>query len=101
MRRSWFKYLSRICLAGVIVGISPALSVVISSMIANANECVLHEGYTNPCIIAGNDIGGLLGAMFIFGWFMLVSIPLGALSIIIWLVAFILKQFFDWRSRTV
>ena len=72
MIRHVLFWIGLICL---LIGAAPALSVLISSGIADANGCALNEGSVNPCVIGGQDIGGLLGGMFVMGWLFLLTWP--------------------------
>lgn len=67
----------------------PILSVAIAGTIASWNGCTLHEGFTNPCIVGGRDIGGTLYSMGVMGWFMLATIPIGAILFVVWTVGWI------------
>ena len=58
----------------VLIGIAPLASVALAGLIAELNGCGLHEGFAQPCIVAGVDIGGLLYTMTVMGWLMLVSL---------------------------
>ncbi len=44
------------------------------------NGCRLDEAGTYPCVVAGVDVGGLLSFLFVLGWLMLVTIPVGVLA---------------------
>jgi len=71
------------------VGLFPVLSVAIAGSIASLNDCVVHEGYANPCVVFGIDIGEILYVMGVLGWLMLLSIPVGIAGIagsLIWLI---------------
>ena len=71
----------------VLVAGAPVISVVVASLLAEANGCTLHEGYSNPCVIWGADRADLLYTMFVAGWFGLVTLPAGAIALLVWLVA--------------
>jgi hypothetical protein len=62
----------------------PLFSVLTASLLANAYGCRLHEGFPNPCVIAGADRGETLYAMGVMGWFMLVTGPFMLLSLVGW-----------------
>lgn len=62
----------------VVVGIAPMISVLLAGLIAELNGCSLHEGFIQPCIVFGTDIGGVLYTMGVMGWLMLASIFLAA-----------------------
>ena len=73
---------------------SPVISVAVAGSIASWNGCTLHEGFANPCVVNGEDIGKTLYAMGMMGWFMLATIPLGALAFVIWTVGWLI-----WSNR--
>ena len=39
--------------------------------------CVLHEGFVNPCIVDGQDVGQTLYQLGMVGWFAIATLPLG------------------------
>ncbi|WP_147106393.1 hypothetical protein [Tateyamaria sp. syn59] len=61
----------------------PILSVAVSSWLADAHGCTLHEGFSNPCVIWGKDRGETLSGMFVMGWFMLITVPVGAAILLV------------------
>lgn len=67
-RRIWVLILM------VAIGIAPMVSVMLAASIADLNGCALHEGYVQPCIVFGTDIGGVLYTMGVMGWLMLISL---------------------------
>src|SRR5262245_3999606 len=67
----------------------PILSVIAAGTIASWNGCTLHEGFKNPCVVGGNDIGATLYAMGVMGWFMIATIPLGAIAGLLWTIIWI------------
>ncbi|TRL41561.1 hypothetical protein [Rhizobium straminoryzae] len=67
----------------------PLAGVVISTVIADVAGCPLNEGGSYPCIIFGSDIGGLLSFLFVAGWLMLVTIPVGGVAFGVWVVALV------------
>ena len=70
----------------------PVASVVAAGLIASWNGCTLHEGFTNPCIVNGTDIGGTLYSMGVMGWFMIATIPLAAIGFVVWTVTWIVLR---------
>lgn len=70
----------------VFVCFVPLISAVIAMWIASRNGCTLHEGFANPCIVFGRDIGQALYTMAVMGWLALVTLPLGALAALGWIV---------------
>lgn len=67
----------------------PIASVAIAGMIASWNGCTLHEGFPNPCVVNGKDMGDTLYAMGVMGWFMLATIPVGFVAFVIWTIVWV------------
>lgn len=65
--------------------LTPAISVISSSLIADAYDCPLHEGFANPCVINGADWGETLAGMFVAGWFMLMTLPVLVFALVVWI----------------
>jgi hypothetical protein len=82
----------------VLIALAPVLSVVVSSAIANAAGCALDEGGSHPCVIGGKDWSEALYTMFVLGWFMLLTLPAGALAFAVWTVTLVLHRG-SWRRR--
>lgn len=80
-----------------VAALSPLISVLIASGIANAAGCQLDEGGAHPCLIGGTDWGDALLTMFVLGWLMLATLPLGALAFIGWLATLVLHRM-RWRN---
>ncbi|MGL5873534.1 MAG: hypothetical protein ACRC2R_14405 [Xenococcaceae cyanobacterium] len=53
--------------AVILVMFSPMFLVTIVVFIAKLFNCQVHEGYSNPCLVLGNDIEDLLYGMGVFG----------------------------------
>ncbi len=69
----------------VLFALLPIISVMASSGIAALGDCQLNEARTHPCVIVGVDVGGLLTFMFITGWLALMTVPIGAVALLVWL----------------
>ena len=75
---------------------APVLCVLACASIASHYGCQVDEANVHPCIVHGRDIGGLLYDLGVSGWFMLVTIPTGALALLIFtltLIASKLRQY--------
>ena len=96
-RFPWPAYVLLLLLI-LLVALAPLISVAIAGFLAEANGCVLNEGNIHPCLVNGEDIGGTLYTMFVLGWFMLASLPLGAMALLLLLVVFLVHLLF-WRRR--
>jgi hypothetical protein len=81
------------------VALAPLVSVMIAGTIAEANGCTLHEGFVNPCMVDGTDMGETLYAMGVMGWLMLATIPLGAMALLAWLVILVIHLIVRARRR--
>lgn len=62
----------------LLVCLTPLFGVLWSSWFADRHGCILHEGFVNPCIVNGVDRGPDLYSAFVMGWFMLLTLPIGA-----------------------
>jgi hypothetical protein len=82
----------------ILVALAPAGSVVACGWIANTHGCKVDEGSVHPCMINGKDYGHLLYTLGVMGWLMLLTLPVGALALVIWLIALILHRA-SWRRR--
>ena len=65
----------------VLVAAAPVISVAIASGVASSLGCDLDEGNIHPCLFQGIDLGGTLYTMFVLGWLMLATLPLGVLAL--------------------
>lgn len=98
MRGAWL--VMWLLLAAILLfATAPLISVAIAGMIAEANGCTLHEGFVNPCIVGGVDWGSTLYALGVMGWFMLATIPIGAIALAAWLVAAVVLLVIGYRRR--
>ena len=78
---------------------APIGSVMLCGAIANAYGCKVDEGSVHPCVINGKDYGQLLYTLGVLGWLMLVTLPAGAFTFVLWLIVLILHRA-NWRRRT-
>lgn len=85
----WLRFLFAF-LVIVLLAAAPLLSALTADLIASANGCDLHEGFVNECVIAGADRGETLYAMFVLGWLGMMSLPVGAIALVAWLVVLVI-----------
>jgi hypothetical protein len=64
----------------------PVLSVGLAGIIASSLGCQLDEGDIRPCIFCGLDIGGILYVMAVSGWLLIASLPLAAITSVLWII---------------
>jgi hypothetical protein len=81
-----------------LIALAPVLSVVLSSVLAHWGGCAVDEGGSHPCMIGGKDWGEALYTMFVLGWFMLLTLPAGALAFAIWTATVVLHRG-RWRRQ--
>jgi hypothetical protein len=80
--------------------LAPIGSVVACGWIANAHGCNVDEGSVHPCVINGVDRGELLYTLGVLGWLMLVTLPVGGMAFIGWLVILIVHRT-RWRKSRI
>lgn len=93
----WLLYLCVLCLIGL-VAMAPIGSVMVASLVANANGCRVDEGSVHPCMVGGKDYGEMLYTLGVLGWLMLITLPLGALAGLLWLVVLLLHRA-KWKKQ--
>ena len=88
MKRIALAYLGIALLA-----ISPLLATIISMSVAHVLGCPVDEGSNHPCMILGFDGGEAFYALAVFGWFTIVTLPLGATALFGLTVFLAVKKF--------
>jgi hypothetical protein len=73
----------------VLLAGAPLIVAIGAGTYAEAYGCVLNEGFVNPCIVDGSDVGHTLYDLGMIGWFGSVTIPFGALALIVLIVVWI------------
>ncbi|ODT80726.1 MAG: hypothetical protein ABS76_14740 [Pelagibacterium sp. SCN 64-44] len=76
----------------LLFALAPLISVYVASAIAEAHHCPLNEGSVNSCLVGGMDLGPLLYTLFVLGWFMLATLPLGGGALLVWLASLIIHR---------
>ena len=74
----------------IVLALLPMIGVFAASWIAETNDCVLHEGFVNTCMVGGDDWGETLYGLFVLGWLALATIPLGLMAVAVLLLAFLI-----------
>ncbi len=74
------------------LAVAPFLSILAADAIAGHHNCTLNEGGAHPCVIGGVDLGGILAAMFVFGWAMFITVPVGAVAFLLCLLVLVLHR---------
>jgi hypothetical protein len=80
----------------VLVAAAPLLIALGAGTYAASHGCVLHEGFVNPCIVGGRDVGKALYTLGVLGWFGIATIPLGVIAlltlIVVWIAVAVVRQ---------
>ena len=72
--------------------VAPILCVLISSVVASAAGSRLDEGGSHPTYVLGVDVGGVLYALFVCGWFMLLTVPTGFIAMLIFTIIWVVRR---------
>ena len=70
-----------------LIGFGPLLIALGAGAFASLNGCILHEGFSNPCVVLGIDFGETLYSMGVMGWMSIIGLPLALLFFVIYLIA--------------
>lgn len=70
----------------LIFAFSPIIVATLAGFLGSCLGCNINEGGTDPCYRLGIPLGIILSAFFTMGWFMLITIPLGAIAIVAWTI---------------
>lgn len=97
-RFPWWIYIAAL-LVILAVALAPVASVAIAGSIAEANNCRLDEGSIHACLVNGEDWGPTLYTMFVMGWFMLATIPLGGMALLVLALVFAVHLVVHYRRR--
>lgn len=100
MKWKWVLLHAAIILLILIVGLSPLIVTAIAGTIAARNDCVLHEGFVNPCVINGVDRGQDLYTAGMMGWLAIATIPISLGVTAVYLVVVIVVALIR-RNRRV
>lgn len=95
-RFPWVRYGGMLALI-VLLTLLPIFSALTASFLAETHGCTLNEAGSHPCLIMGADWGETLSLMFVMGWLMIATLPLGGGALIVWLVILII-HFLAWQN---
>ncbi|MCW5875393.1 MAG: hypothetical protein KIS85_00805 [Anaerolineales bacterium] len=86
MKNRWAILHILIVLAIAVITCGPIGLAMGAGTFAEAMGCTLHEGFVNPCVVGGVDLGSTLYAFGMMGWLGIVTLPLGLLLLAVYLV---------------
>lgn len=67
------------------LSLSPILVSLFAGFIGECLGCNINEAGTDDCIRFGIPFGSILNPLYVMGWFMLITIPLGIVAFFAWL----------------
>ncbi|TDK38793.1 hypothetical protein E2F50_01195 [Rhizobium deserti] len=73
----------------LLLSVSPLVSVLGAGTVAELAGCQIDEGSVHPCQIGGSDYGEMLYFLTVLGWFSLLTLPFGAVALMVWLGALV------------
>jgi hypothetical protein len=94
MKKSLVRPLSAGGASGLFA-VLPSIATLSAGAVASAHGCRLNEGSPSPCIVGGSDIGNTLYSMDLMFWFGMITLPLGALGLLLslaWLVGRVVSR---------
>ncbi len=85
----WWIY-AVVAIVVILAALSPVISAIIAEQVAVANGCHIEEATIRSCMINGSDWGVPLYNYAMFGWMMLLSLPVGFGLLVVWLIVLLL-----------
>ena len=73
-------------LVASLICLSPAAVLTAVAITAGILGCRVHEGFKEPCLAGGTDIGGTLYAFGMSGWLLIATLPILAGVLVMWAV---------------
>lgn len=70
----------------------PMVPPLVAGAVAAIFGASLDEGAVHPCVVLGCDIGGLLYAMGVMGWFVLLTFPTGVLGAVAFTIVVLVRR---------
>jgi hypothetical protein len=79
--------------------IAPILSTFLADLIAAIFGATLNEGSVHPCLVGGYDLAPLLYSMLVYGWLMLLTLPVGIILILALTISFVVARRLDSKRK--
>ncbi|MBI1203748.1 MAG: hypothetical protein GC182_14695 [Rhodopseudomonas sp.] len=83
----------------VLFGVAPFIAALLASGLAHAFVCGLDQASVHACMVAGVNVGGVLHGMFLLLFYAILTLPLGAVALAVWLVVAIILYFLHRRRQ--
>lgn len=79
--------------------IAPILSTFLADLIAAIFGATLNEANAHPCLVGGYDLGPSLYSMFVYGWLMLITLPVGIVLILALKISLLVARRLDSKRK--
>ena len=79
--------------------IAPILSAFLADLIAAIFGATLDEGSAHPCLVGAYDLGPLLYSMLVYGWLMLMTVPVGIILILALTISLVVARRLDSKRK--
>jgi hypothetical protein len=70
----------------------PLICVLIAATVSAVCGCPINEGSPTPCFVFGTDIGKALYILGVMGWLSIVTLPSGAIALLIYLAFLMIER---------
>jgi hypothetical protein len=70
----------------------PLICVLIAATVSAVCGCSINEGSPTPCFVFGIDIGKTLYILGVMGWLSIVTLPSGAIALLIYLAFLMIER---------
>jgi hypothetical protein len=79
---------------GVILSwtVFPLICVLLAATVSVVCGCSINEGSPIPCLVFGTDIGKPLYILGVMGWLSIVTLPTGAIALLIYLAFLMIER---------
>jgi hypothetical protein len=79
---------------GVILSwaVFPLICVLVAATVSAVCGCSINEGSPSPCFVFGTDIGKPLYILGVMGWLSVVTLPTGAIALLIYLAFLMIER---------
>ena len=79
---------------GVILSwaVFPLVCVLLAATVSAVCGCSINEGSPTPCLVFGTDIGKPLYILGVMGWLSIVTLPTGAVALLMYLAFLMIER---------
>ncbi len=81
---------------GLLICALPIVLAFAATVIGGLLGCSVNEGGSPTCLFMGIDISGVLTNLFIMHWFGMITLPIAALLVVVWILVEIVNLIRRW-----